>query len=77
MPLTGPVQADDQLALAGTGPVTVQTVRVEVSTMRGTIDAAVGSISGSYQWLVDRPPASGGALQADYRALVQFRDLRR
>ena len=77
VPLTGTVQTDDQLALAGTGPATVQTVRVEVSTMRGTIDAAVGSLTGSYQWLVDRRAAPGGALQADYRALVQFRDLRR
>ena len=32
---------------------------------------------GSYQLVVDRAPASGGALQSDYRAQVQFRDLRR
>jgi hypothetical protein len=77
VPLTGTVQSDDQLALAGSGPTPAPTVRAEVSTMRGSIDAAVGSLSGSYQWLVDRPAVPGGALQADYRALVQFRDLRR
>lgn len=75
--LTGQVQADDQLALAGIGPTPVQTVRVEVTTMRATIDAALGTMTGSYQWLVARAPSSGGTFQTDYQAQVQFRDLRR
>ena len=77
VPLTGQVQADDQLALAGFGPIGAQNVRVEVTTMRATIDAALGTMTGSYQWLVARAPSSGGALQTDYQAQVQFRDIRR
>ena len=77
VPLTGLVQADDQLALAGFGPVVVTNVRVEVTTMRASIDAALGTMTGSYQWLVARAPASGGPLQTDYQTQVQFRDIRR
>ena len=79
VPLTGTVQADDQLAMSGRidSPVLAPTLRVEVATLRSSIDVALGTMSGSYQWIVDRAPASGGALQSDYRAQVQFRDLRR
>jgi len=77
VPLTGQVQADDQLALAGVGPTPVQTVRVEVTTLRATIDAALGTMTGSYQWLVARAPVAGGTFQTDYQAQVQFRDIRR
>ena len=77
VPLTGQVQADDQLALAGSGPAGSPTVRADVTTMRATIDAALGSMNGSYQWLVARAPASGGTFQTDYQAQVQFRDIRR
>jgi hypothetical protein len=79
VPLLGQVQADDQLALAGRvdSPAASPTQRVEVATLRAGVDVALGAMSGSYQWLVDRAPAAGGALQADYRAQVQFRDLRR
>jgi hypothetical protein len=77
VPLSGQVQADDQLALAGAGPPGSQTLRVEVSTMRGTIDAVLGSLTGSYQWLVARAPAAGGSFQTDYQTQVQFRDVRR
>jgi hypothetical protein len=79
VPVVGQVQSDDQLALAGRidSPLVAPTLRVEVATLRGSVDVALGAMSGSYQWLVDRAPAAGGALQADYRAQVQFRDLRR
>ena len=77
IPLTGQVQADDQLALAGVGPVGAQTVRVDVTTMRATIDAALGTMTGSYQWLVARAAAAGGTFTTDYQAQVQFRDIRR
>lgn len=79
VPVVGQVQADDQLALAGRidSPLVSPTLRVEVATLRGSVDAALGTMGGSYQWLVDRAPVAGGALQADYRAQVQFRDLRR
>lgn len=77
VPLTGQVQTDNQLALGGTGPFGATTMRVEVATMRGTVDVALGTMSGGYQWLVDRAPAAGGTLQPDYRAQVQFRDFRR
>ena len=77
VPLTGQVQADDQLALAGSGPAAAQNVRVDVTAMRGTIDAALGTLTGSYQWLVARAPVSGGSLQTDYQTQVQFRDVRR
>jgi hypothetical protein len=77
VPLTGQVQADDQLSLAGSSPVSAQTVRVDVTTMRATIDAALGTMTGSYQWLVARAPAAGGTFQTDYQTQVQFRDIRR
>jgi hypothetical protein len=77
VPLTGQIQTDDQLALAGVGPAPLQAVRVEVTTMRATIDAALGTMTGSYQWLVARAPATGGTFQTDYQAQVQFRDIRR
>ena len=79
VPLTGTVLGDDQLFLAGRldVPATTPTTRVEVASLRATRDVTVGTLSGSYQWLVDRVPATGGALQTDYRAQAQFRDLRR
>ena len=77
VPLTGQVLGDDQLSLAGVGPAGAQNVRVEVSGLRATIDAALGSMTGSYQYLVARAPAAGGTLQTDYQAQVQFRDIRR
>jgi len=77
VPLTGQVTTDDQLALAGRLDTPAQSPlrRVEVATFRGSLDVVLGSLTGSYQWLVDRAPASGGALQADYRAQVQYRNL--
>jgi hypothetical protein len=50
---------------------------VDVSAMRGTLDVALGSLTGSYQFFVERAPAAGGSLQTDYRTQTQFRDLRR
>lgn len=75
--LVGSVQTDDAAALAGRRdtPATTPTRRVEVAALRATPDVALGSLSGSYQLLVDR--AAAGTLQADYRAQTQFRDLRR
>ena len=77
--LTGQVQADDLLALSGRyeSPVSAPTLRIDVGTLRGSIDPAIGSMSGNYQWNVDRAATSGGTLQFDYRTQVQFRDLRR
>ncbi|MCC6161840.1 MAG: Ig-like domain-containing protein [Acidobacteria bacterium] len=79
VPLVGQVQTDDQLALAGRldVPATTPTLRVEVASLRAGIDVTPGSLNGTYQWLVDRAPASGGSLQSDYRAQVQFRNLTR
>lgn len=79
VPLTGQVLDDDQLAFSGRvdSPLLAPTLRVEIATLRGSIDVALGTLGGSYQLIVDRVPASGGALQADYRAQVQFRGLRR
>lgn len=76
--LAGQVQADDQLVLAGRveTPVAAPTLRVQVDALRGSLDVALDALTGSYQWIVDRG-AAGGSLQADYRAQVQFRDLRR
>ncbi len=78
VPLTGQVAADDQLALAGRidVPTTTPTLRVEVSTLRGTIDPILGTMTGSYGLFVDRA-RTGGNLQDDYRTQVQFRDMRR
>lgn len=79
IPITGQVQADDQLAMSGRldSPIAAPTRRIDVSTLRGSIDVALGTMGGNYQWIVDRAPTAGGALQADYRTQVQFRDLRR
>ncbi len=77
VPLTGQVEADDQMALAGRASPASQVLRVDVLTLRGTLDVALGAVTGSYQWIVDRAPAAGAAFQEDYRAQVQFRDLRR
>jgi hypothetical protein len=79
IPVAGQVQSDDQLSLAGRldTPVATPTTRIEVVTLRATQDAILGTLTGSYQWLVSRAPASGGALQADYSAQVQFRDLKK
>ncbi|BCS35840.1 hypothetical protein TBR22_A50740 [Luteitalea sp. TBR-22] len=78
VPLTGSVLADDQLSLAGRldTPATSPTTRIEVATLRATLDVVLGTLTGSYQWLVDRAPV-GGTLQADSRAQAQFRDLRK
>ncbi len=79
VPLTGQVTSDDQLALAGRldTPALAPLVRVEVATFRGSLDVVLGTLTGNYQLNVDRVPASGGALQADYRAQVQYRNLAR
>lgn len=78
VPITGSIQADDQLALAGTVPVpaTAPTLRVEVSTLRATYDPTLRTLTGSYTLNVDRALPTT-ALAADYRAQVQFRDLRK
>ena len=78
VPLTGSLQADDQVALAGAVgvPATVPTLRVEVTTGRATYDPTLGTLTGSYTLIVDRA-RGGAALVNDYRAQVQFRDLRK
>lgn len=78
IPVTGQVLDDDQLSLAGRVdvPATAPTLRVEASTLRAAFDAALGTISGSYTLIVQRT-RTGTTLQDDYRAQVQFRDLRR
>ncbi len=78
VPLTGQVAADDQVSLAGRIdiPATAPTLRVEVSTLRGSIDPILGTMTGSYGLFVDRARI-GGSVQDDYRTQVQFRDLRR
>lgn len=79
VPLTGQVTADDQLALSGRLDTPVQSprTRVQVATLRGTLDVVLGALTGSYQLLVDRAPAPGSPLQADYSAQVQYRNLLR
>lgn len=79
VPLVGSVQTDDAASLAGRldTPVQTPTRRAEIASLRATLDVALGSLSGSYQLLVDRVPAVGGTLRADYRTQTQFRDLRR
>lgn len=79
VPLTGQVAPDDQLAMSGRidSPLVAPTLRVEIATLRGSIDVALATMSGNYQLNVDRVRATGGALQSDYRTQVQFRDLRR
>ena len=76
--LTGQVLDDDQLSLAGRVdvPAVTPALRVDVSTFRATIDPTRDTMTGSYVLTVDRamPPA---ALQSDYRAQAQFRDLPR
>jgi hypothetical protein len=78
VPVTGQVQDDDQLALAGRVdvPATSPTLRVDITAFRATIDVTLATMSGSYTLAVDRSRATGG-LQSDYRTQVQFRDLRR
>ncbi|MGV3515571.1 Ig-like domain-containing protein [Luteitalea sp.] len=78
VPLIGSVQTDDAAALSGRldTPTTSPTRRVEVTALRATPDVTIGSLSGSYQLLVDRA-STAGTLLADYRAQTQFRDLRR
>jgi hypothetical protein len=78
VPLTGQVQADDQLALAGRVDVggSAPALRVEAGTLRASSDVVAGLLSGSYALIVERA-RTGTALQDDYRAQVQFRDLRR
>ena len=78
VPVTGQVRDDDQLELAGRVdvPATTPTSRVEVTNLRAAYDVALGTITGSYALSVDRA-RGGAALQDDYRAQVQFRDLRR
>lgn len=78
VPLTGTMQADDQLALAGTvsQPPATPTLRVAASTLRATYDPTLATLTGSYTLDVDRA-AVPGTLVSDYRAQVQFRDARR
>ncbi len=78
VPLTGQVLADDQILLAGRldTPATAPTVRVDISALRASLDVTLGTLAGSYGLTVDRVRA-GFALQQDYAAQVQFRDLRR
>lgn len=78
LPVTGSIQADDQLALSGSVdvPATTPTLRVEASTLRATYDPTLALLSGSYTFVVDRARGTSG-LQNDYRAQVQFRDLRK
>ena len=78
VPVTGQVQDDDQLALAGRVdvPAASPTLRVDIATLRATIDVTLATMSGSYTLAVDRSRPTG-APQADYRTQVQFRDLRR
>lgn len=78
VPVTGQLQDDDQLALAGRVdvPATSPTLRVDITALRATFDVTLGILSGSYTIAVDRTRTTGG-LQADYRTQVQFRDARR
>lgn len=78
IPVTGQVLSDDQLSLAGRldTPPAAPTTRIDVVTLRATQDAILGTLTGSYQFLVNRTP-TGGTLQADYGAQVQFRDLKK
>lgn len=78
VPLVGQVQDDDLLALAGRVevPASAPTLRVEAATLRASLDAALGTITGSYTLIVERT-RGGSTLQDDYRAQVQFRDIRK
>ena len=78
IPLTGQIQADDQLALTGSVdvPAVAPTLRVEASALRGAYDPTLATLTGSYTLNVDRSRTTG-VLQNDYRTQVQFRDLRR
>lgn len=78
VPLTGTLQADDQVALAGSVslPSATPTLRVEASTLRAAYDPTLATLTGSYTLNVDRAGVPG-ALVSDYRAQVQFRGARR
>lgn len=79
VPVTGQVLETDELSLAGRveTPATAPTLRVDVSSLRATMDVARTVLNGNFSLAVDRRTGASTALASDYRAQAQFRDLRR